>query len=115
MAMPEEKGGFADLYDVSDDWLPIYDKSDLKGFYMAVGTSGNQFKTAPVVGYAMAELIDRCEKGQDHDKDPVKVTSFYKKLELDMGFFSRKRQINQDSSFSVNGWSDNHTSQISRY
>ena len=103
LAMPEEKMGFAELYDVSDDWIPIYDKSDLKGFYLAIGTSGNQFKNAPVVGYVMSELIDRCEKGQDHDRDPVKVTSVYKKLELDMGFYSRKREINKDSSFSVNG------------
>jgi len=30
--------------DVSDDWIPIYDKSDLKGYYQAIGTSGNQFR-----------------------------------------------------------------------
>ncbi len=103
LPLPAEKMGFAELYDVSDDWLPIYDKSDLQGFYLAVGTSGNQFKTAPVVGYAMSELIERCEAGQDHDRDPVRVTSVYKKLELDLGFYSRQREINQESSFSVNG------------
>ena len=43
-------------------WLPIYDKSDLKGFYMAVGTSGHEYKNAPPVGFLMAELIERCEK-----------------------------------------------------
>lgn len=36
--------------EVSDDWMPIYDKSDLAGFYQAIGTSGNQFKTAPMAG-----------------------------------------------------------------
>jgi hypothetical protein len=51
-------------------WIPIYDKSDLPGFYMAVGSSGNQYKNAPVVGNMMAGLIDFCEKGRDHDKDP---------------------------------------------
>ena len=65
--------GFADLYDCSDDWIPIYDRSELPGFYMAVGTSGNQFKNAPVVGHCMAELIEACENGHDHDADPVRV------------------------------------------
>ena len=95
--------GVVDLYDVSDDWIPIYDKSDLDGFYMAIGTSGNQFKNAPVAGYVMAELIDAVEKGHDHDNDPLKVTTVYKKFELNMGFYSRLRKINPNSSFSVNG------------
>ena len=86
-----------------DDWLPIYDKSALKGFYMAIGSSGNQFKNAPVAGHCMAELIDACEKGQEHDSDPVKVKSVYTGLELNMGFYSRNREINPNSSFSVNG------------
>lgn len=100
---PSRTRGVVDLYDVSDDWIPIYDKSKLKGYYMAIGTSGNQFKNAPVAGHCMAELIDACEKGHDHDKDPVKVKSAYTKLVLDMGFYSRKREINPNSSFSVNG------------
>jgi sarcosine oxidase subunit beta len=52
----------------------------------------------------MAELIDRVENGHDHDSDPVKVKCRYNtNLELDMGFYSRKREINPNSSFSVNG------------
>ena len=77
LPIPEEMKGVVDLYDCSDDWIPIYDKSDLGGFYMAVGTSGNQFKNGPVVGHCMAELIDAVEKGHDHDSDPVKVTARY--------------------------------------
>ena len=65
-----ERKGVVDLYDVSDDWIPIYDRADLPGFYMAIGTSGNQFKNAPVVGHLMAELIDGVEHGQDHDNEP---------------------------------------------
>ena len=103
LKIPSRTSGVVDLYDVSDDWLPIYDKSSLKGFYMAIGSSGNQFKNAPVAGHCMAELIDACEKGHDHDKDPVKVKSVYTGLELNMGFYSRNREINPNSSFSVNG------------
>ena len=103
LKIPSRTSGVVDLYDVSDDWLPIYDKSALKGFYMAIGSSGNQFKNAPVAGHCMAELIDACEKGQEHDSDPVKVKSVYPGLELNMGFYSRNREINPNSSFSVNG------------
>ena len=103
LKIPSRTSGIVDLYDVSDDWIPIYDKSALDGFYMAIGTSGNQFKNAPVAGHCMAELIDACEKGHDHDADPVKVKTVYTGLELNMGFYSRNREINQNSSFSVNG------------
>ena len=103
LQVPSEPRGLADLYDVSDDWIPLYDRSDLGGFYMAIGTSGNQFKNAPVVGHLMAELIDACEKGQDHDASPVQVKVPYSGVVLDAGFYSRNREINPNSSFSVNG------------
>jgi sarcosine oxidase subunit beta len=95
--------GVVDLYDVTDDWIPIYDKSDLAGFYMAVGTSGNQFKNAPVVGAMMAELISACEHGRDHDRDPLPFHLPRAGRTLSLGFFSRRRQINPESSFSVLG------------
>ena len=103
LGVPNEKKGIVDLYDVSDDWIPIYDRTDLDGFYVAIGSSGNQFKNAPVAGYCMAELIDAVENGHDHDADPVKVTGVYTGLEMDMGFYRRNREINPNSSFSVNG------------
>jgi sarcosine oxidase subunit beta len=103
MKIPNQPRGTCDLYDCSDDWIPIYDKSDMKGFYMAIGTSGNQYKNAPVVGAMMAELIDACEKGLDHDKEPFQFKMHYTGRILNVGFFSRKREINYDSSFSVNG------------
>jgi sarcosine oxidase, subunit beta len=103
LRIPTERKGVVDLYDVSDDWIPLYDRSDVGGFYMAIGTSGNQFKNAPVVGHLMAELIDKVEHGHDHDNDPVKVRCKYTGLELDAGFYSRLREINPNSSFSVNG------------
>ena len=103
LGVPREKRGVVDLYDVSDDWIPIYDRTDLDGFYVAIGSSGNQFKNAPVAGWCMSELIDKVEHGHDHDADPVVVTARYTGLELNMGFYSRNREINPNSSFSVNG------------
>lgn len=103
LRIPNQPSGVVDLYDASDDWIPIYDKSDLPGYYMAVGTSGNQYKNAPVAGVLMAELIEACENGHDHDRDPVKFNMHYTKRACDIGFFSRLREINPDSSFSVIG------------
>jgi sarcosine oxidase, subunit beta len=103
LPIPGQATGITALYDVSDDWIPIYDRSSLPGFYMAVGTSGNQFKNAPVAGMLMAELIEACEAGRDHDADPLKVEGPRTGLELDLGFYSRRRQVNRDSSFTVLG------------
>lgn len=103
LPIPGQAKGIVDLYDVSDDWIPIYDKSDLGGFYLAVGTSGNQYKNGPMAGLLMAELIDACEKGQDHDEVPVQVKCPITGWVLNAGFYSRNREINEDSSFSVMG------------
>lgn len=101
--LPHEKKGVVDRYDKSDDWIPIYDRTDLDGFYVAIGTSGNQFKNAGVAGHMMAELIEAVEGGHDHDAEPLQVTGRYTGLKLDMATFSRNRQINPSSSMSVLG------------
>ncbi len=98
MGVPHIRQGVVGLYDVSDDWLPIVDRSNLDGFYMAVGTSGNQFKNAPVLGDCMVELIDAVEGGHDHDHDPLVVTGRYRGLRIDLGTFSRRRSIADDSN-----------------
>lgn len=103
LPIPGQAKGIVDLYDVSDDWIPIYDKSDLGGFYMAVGTSGNQYKNGPTAGFLMAELIDACQNGRDHDSNPIIIKWPITGIELNAGFFSRNREINTDSSFSVLG------------
>jgi sarcosine oxidase subunit beta len=59
LRVPNRRTGVTGLYDVTPDWLPIYDRTELPGFYVAIGTSGNQFKTAPLVGELMAELIEQ--------------------------------------------------------
>jgi sarcosine oxidase subunit beta len=103
LAIPNQAKGVVELYDVSDDWIPIYDRSDLAGYYMAIGTSGNQFKNAPVVGEMMADLVEACEAGHDHDKDPINFKLQHIEREVSIGFYSRLREINQNSSFSVLG------------
>ena len=103
LGVPSEKKGVVDLYDVSDDWIPIYDKTDLPGFYVAIGTSGNQFKNSHIAAYCLTRLIRAIEAGHNHDADPVKVKMPYTGLEMDMGVFSRNREINEASSFSVLG------------
>jgi sarcosine oxidase subunit beta len=103
LEIPRSPKGVVDLYDVSDDWIPIYDKSMVPGYYMAIGTSGNQYKNAPIAGKMMAALIDHCENGNDHDASPMQFTLPYIDRSIDVGFYSRKRPINEESSFSVLG------------
>jgi sarcosine oxidase subunit beta len=103
LGIPSRMRGVVDLYDASTDWIPIYDKSRLGGYYMACGTSGNQYKNAPIAGKMMAALIDYCEAGNDHDKQPLRFRLPYIGREIDVGFYSRNRAINEESSFSVLG------------
>jgi sarcosine oxidase subunit beta len=58
-------------YDVTEDWTPIYDKSALPGYFLAIGTSGNQFKNAGVAGRLVAELVEASEGGRDLDAQPL--------------------------------------------
>ncbi len=103
LPVPEQARGVVDLYDVADDWIPIYDCSDLPGFYMAIGTSGNQFKNAPVAGGMMASLVEACEAGRNHDAEPLTYHLENTARDIDIGFYSRRREINPESSFSVLG------------
>lgn len=103
LGIPNRTRGVVDLYDASTDWIPIYDKSSIGGYYMACGTSGNQYKNAPIAGKLMAGIIDYCEAGNDHDTAPLQFTLPYIGRQIDAGFYSRKREINQESSFSVLG------------
>ena len=89
--VPHRPTGLAALYDVTDDWVPIYDKSDLPGYYMACGTSGNQFKNAPMSGIFMRALIEAEAAGRDHDTDPVTVTGGRTGRAIDLSSFSRRR------------------------
>lgn len=103
LGIPSKMKGVVDLYDVTDDWIPIYDQSSVEGYYMAIGTSGNQFKNASQAGALMAALVDYCQNGGDHDKEPLQFDLKRTGHKLDLSAFSRLREINKDSSFSVLG------------
>ncbi len=103
LPIPPNKRGLVSMYDATPDWTPIYDRTDLDGFYVAIGTSGNQFKNAPIAGRAMAELIAAVEGGHDHDADPVVVTGPYTGFGIDMGTFTRNRVVPEDSHMNVFG------------
>ena len=95
--IPSTPVGVVGVYDVSSDWTPIYDKTDVPGFYVAIGTSGNQFKNAPGAGLVMAHLINQVENGADHDSNPVTYSCPKTKKEINLGTFSRKRARNTTS------------------
>ncbi len=89
--IPHKLLGIGALYDVTDDWIPLYDKSSLPGFFMACGTSGNQFKNAPLVGKFMRTLIEAQEQGIDHDVNPVEVMGEFTGMPINLSAFSRLR------------------------
>lgn len=91
LAVPHRPTGLASHYDVSDDWIPIYDRSSLDGYYLAAGTSGNQFKNAPLVGEIMRTIIDGVEAGRDHDAEPLTYECPAAGFTVDLGHYSRLR------------------------
>ena len=95
--------GVVGVYDVASDWTPIYDQTNLAGFFVAIGTSGNQFKNAPVVGQLMAQLISEVTTGCDHENDPVIFKGIHTGNEINLGAFSRKRAYNSENTHSVMG------------
>ena len=63
LTVPTQPRGIVGVYDVTSDWTPIYDRTAEPGFYVAMGTSGNQFKNAPAVGTLMRALDRRRRVG----------------------------------------------------
>ncbi|MBI4603360.1 MAG: FAD-binding oxidoreductase [Planctomycetes bacterium] len=88
----EPPRGIAALYDVTvADWYPIVDRTDVPGYYVAIGTSGSSFKTAPVLGRLLAEVIEACEGGRDTDRDPIELRLPRAGVTVDVRFLSRLR------------------------
>ncbi len=97
VTVPNSPRGVVGVYDVSTDWIPIYDRTAVDGYYVAIGTSGNQFKNAPVVGELLRTLIEAVENGHDHDEIPVTVPLRYTGHVADLGHYSRLRRPSKTS------------------
>jgi glycine/D-amino acid oxidase-like deaminating enzyme len=93
LGIPSKSSGIAGVYDVTEDWTPIYDATEREGFFVAIGTSGNQFKNAPVVGKIMSQVI----------KGERTLVGAHTGLEIDLSAFSRTRARNADSTGTVMG------------
>jgi len=89
LPFPNTASGVVSMYDTSPDWVPIYDGSSLPGYYMAIGTSGNQFKNASVVGHLMASLIEHSE---------TKIKMVHSGFEVDMSKYSRLRKLGKTAN-----------------
>jgi glycine/D-amino acid oxidase-like deaminating enzyme len=93
LGVPGKAVGIAGVYDVTEDWTPIYDRSEREGFFVAIGTSGNQFKNAPLAGRFLARLV----------QGETTYTGEHTGLRIDLSSFSRLRPRNADSSGTVMG------------
>ena len=98
LAIENRARGTVGLYDVSDDWVPLYDKSPLAGFFLAIGTSGNQFKNAPMIGDIMLAIIQTELAGIDHDRFPTQLRLAEVDRTVDLAFYSRLRKVHATRS-----------------
>jgi sarcosine oxidase subunit beta len=98
--VPSQKSGVVSAYDVTDDWIPIYDRTTLDGYYVAIGTSGHQFKAAPFVGELMSTLIAAVESGHDHEADPITVRGAWTGVNVPLSHFSRHRTVSMHGQMS---------------
>ena len=93
LGVPLRPLGVSGVYDVTPDWTPIYDRTELDGFFVAIGTSGNQFKNAPVVGRIMSALVQGSNT----------LVGEHTGHEIDLAAFSRTRSRNAASTGTVMG------------
>ena len=93
LGVPSRVLGVAGVYDVTEDWTPVYDGTERPGYYVAIGTSGNQFKNAPVVGRIMSRVI----------QGEANLVGQHTGLEISLSAFSRHRARNPDSTGTVMG------------
>jgi sarcosine oxidase subunit beta len=91
--------GVVSLYDVTvQDWYPIADKTDRLGYYVCIGTSGSSFKTAPVLGSLMAQIVVASEQGRDLDEEPLQLELPRIGHTVDTSFLSRRRGTLESSA-----------------
>ncbi len=55
------------------------------------------------IGLVLSDIIDACENGHDHDRNPVEMKLRNIDFTLNSDIFSRNRDVIEGSSFSVLG------------
>ena len=94
-----KRRGVVSTYDCTPDWSPIIDKSKLHGYFMNIGTSGNCFKSAPIMGDMMADVIAHVMNGGLHDSvEPMQYACKLTGGTIDTKCFSRLRNIHKGPS-----------------
>ncbi len=94
LALENQARGTVGLYDVSEDWIPIYDVTELAGYYVGIGTSGNQFKNAPLIGAIMKAIIE----ADNHDAEPAELHLAHLDRTVSLDFYSRNRTRQRTNS-----------------
>ncbi len=88
----ESASAMTGIYDVTvQDWYPIVDRTDVRGYFVAIGTSGAWFKAGPVIGRLAADMVTASLEGRDTDRDPLEVTLPLTAYRFPMTVFSRRR------------------------
>jgi sarcosine oxidase subunit beta len=81
------------VYDVTvQDWYPIVDRTETRGYFVAIGTSGAWFKAAPVLGQLAAEVVTAQLQGRDTDTEPLTVVLPHTRHPFPLALFSRRRR-----------------------
>lgn len=89
----EAVGGKVGYYDVTvQDWYPIVDRTDTRGYFVAIGTSGAWFKAGPVIGWMLAQTVAAALAGRDTDANPLELTLPHTGHPFPMSLFSRHRR-----------------------
>ena len=88
----ENARGIVGVYDVTvQDWYPIVDRTDTRGYFVAIGTSGAWFKSGPVIGQLAAAMVTSSLDGRDTDRDPLEVRLPVTGYGFPMALLSRRR------------------------
>ena len=93
IAQGKNKQGVVSFYDITEDWTPIYDKSNIEGYFMAIGTSGNQFKNAGIIGRVIGDIISMNDMGKDTDTENTSSYLHYIEEMINLKSFSRLREL----------------------
>ena len=72
LGIPRARSGIVGIIDAAEDWVPVYDRTRYEGLFVAAGTSGSQFKVAPLVGRLMRHVVETTIEGHDHTTVPFR-------------------------------------------